>query len=161
MIACCFADNNITGADFKTLSDRDMKDLIPNFLMRKRLRDWIAGVVFYQQFFLTTTCFDRLFFSNFIFYITPSMSRITLTQLYTVELNSFCIVSYSKQAKRTRKLVFLIQVMVLTVDQLYFLWDLTFLVLATCCLINLALFLLILRSSTEIFTFFRCLGKSF
>lgn len=41
----CLAENNITGTALKTLTDGDLKDLIPVFLMRKRLRDWIRNVV--------------------------------------------------------------------------------------------------------------------
>jgi len=39
------SDNSITGADFLTLTDRDLKDLIPQFAMRKKLRDWIGSVM--------------------------------------------------------------------------------------------------------------------
>ena len=46
IFSCLFlAVNNITGRDFKSLTDRDLKDLIPQFLQRKRLRDWMIGVV--------------------------------------------------------------------------------------------------------------------
>lgn len=38
-------DSNISGGDFETLTDRDLKDLIPQFLLRKKLRDWIASVM--------------------------------------------------------------------------------------------------------------------
>ena len=38
------ADSEMGGADFKTLTDRDIKDLLPNFLLRKKLRALVNHV---------------------------------------------------------------------------------------------------------------------
>ena len=40
-----FADNEVGGEDFKTLTDRDLKDIMLAFVMRKRTRRWVNSMV--------------------------------------------------------------------------------------------------------------------
>ena len=38
-------ENGVDGPTFRTLTDRDLKDLLPSFLQRKKIREWAQSVV--------------------------------------------------------------------------------------------------------------------
>ena len=46
-VICCLSvlENSVDGPTFKTLTDRDLKDLLPSFLLRKKIREWAQSLV--------------------------------------------------------------------------------------------------------------------
>lgn len=40
-----YTDHDVKGQDFRKLDDRDLKDLIPSFTMRKAVRMWVQSWV--------------------------------------------------------------------------------------------------------------------